>query len=306
MSTRPVLALDPGVERKPRRNALTSGVAASFPFASYELSDKNGVFLGINMYNKTPVFLDPYDDYKYTNGNWWIGGVDTGIKAEGSDGADGSDGSDGKDGQDGKDGEDGKDGLTPYIGSNGNWWIGTTDTGIKAAGVNGADGKDGKDGINGKAGANGENGANGKDGADGDGIADIKLGENDELIVTLTDGTEKNLGKVKGEDGVGISGVSINENGELIVRQGGYLLRVRMSGIPGRYLNAPSRGRMTRRIRENLACTAEYTLLYRGKTLLREVTDCAAYEYETKEEKNEDRINHGRKDQRKIFERCNR
>ena len=26
------------------------------------------------MYNKTPVFLDPYDDYKYTNGNWWIGG----------------------------------------------------------------------------------------------------------------------------------------------------------------------------------------------------------------------------------------
>ena len=164
---------------------------------------------------------DPGEDgdtpYIGDNGNWWIGGVDTGIKAEGSDGADGSDGSDGKDGQDGKDGEDGKDGLTPYIGSNGNWWIGTTDTGIKAAGVNGADGKDGKDGINGKDGANGKNGANGKDGADGVGIADIKLGENGELIVTLTDGTEKNLGKVKGEDGVGISGVSINENGELIV-----------------------------------------------------------------------------------------
>ena len=164
---------------------------------------------------------DPGEDgdtpYIGDNGNWWIGGVDTGIKAEGSDGADGSDGSDGKDGQDGKDGEDGKDGLTPYIGSNGNWWIGTTDTGIKAAGVNGADGKDGKDGINGKDGANGKNGANGKDGADGVGIADIKLNENGELIVTLTDGTEKNLGKVKGEDGVGISGVSINENGELIV-----------------------------------------------------------------------------------------
>ena len=74
LSTLPVLALDPDVERKSRRNALTSGVAASFPFASYELSDKNGVFLGINMYNKTPVFLDPYDDYKYTNGNWWVGG----------------------------------------------------------------------------------------------------------------------------------------------------------------------------------------------------------------------------------------
>ena len=74
LSTLPVLALDPDIERKSRRNALTSGVAASFPFASYELSDKNGIFLGINLYNKTPVILDPYDDYKYTNGNWWIGG----------------------------------------------------------------------------------------------------------------------------------------------------------------------------------------------------------------------------------------
>lgn len=161
-----------------------------------------------------------------SNGNWWIGGVDTGIPAtgsSGSDGADGSDGKDGQDGKDGKDGEDGKDGLTPYIGSNGNWWIGTTDTGIKAAGTDGSDGKDGKDGVNGvngvngKDGADGKNGTNGKDGADGVGIADIKLNENGELIVTLTDSTVKNLGKVKGEDGVGISGVSINENGELIV-----------------------------------------------------------------------------------------
>ena len=26
------------------------------------------------MYNRSPVFLNPYDDYKYTNGNIWIGG----------------------------------------------------------------------------------------------------------------------------------------------------------------------------------------------------------------------------------------
>ena len=74
LSTLPLLALDPDVERKSRRNALTSGVAAAFPFASYELSDRNGVFLGLNLYNRSPVFLDPYDDYKYTNGNCWIGG----------------------------------------------------------------------------------------------------------------------------------------------------------------------------------------------------------------------------------------
>ena len=119
-----------------------------------------------------------------SNGNWWIGGVDTGIPATGSSGSDGADGSDGKDGQDGKDGKDGVNGVN---------------------------------GVNGKDGADGKNGTNGKDGADGVGIADIKLNENGELIVTLTDSTVKNLGKVKGEDGVGISGVSINENSELIV-----------------------------------------------------------------------------------------
>ena len=74
LSALPLLSLDADLERKARRNALTSGVAAAFPFASYELSDRNGVFLGLNMYNRSPAFLDPYDDYKYTNGNIWIGG----------------------------------------------------------------------------------------------------------------------------------------------------------------------------------------------------------------------------------------
>ena len=74
LSSLPILALDPDIERKARRNALTSGVAAAFPFASYEMSDHDGIFLGLNLYNRSPVFLDPYDDYKYTNGNWWIGG----------------------------------------------------------------------------------------------------------------------------------------------------------------------------------------------------------------------------------------
>ena len=74
LSSLPLLALDVDIERKSRRNSLTSGVAAAFPFASYELSDRNGIFLGLNLYNRSPVFLDPYDDYKYTNGNCWIGG----------------------------------------------------------------------------------------------------------------------------------------------------------------------------------------------------------------------------------------
>lgn len=37
----------------------------------------------------------------------------------------------------GQNGQDGQDGLTPTIGENGNWFIGTTDTGVKAAGTDG-------------------------------------------------------------------------------------------------------------------------------------------------------------------------
>ena len=38
----------------------------------------------------------------------------------------------GEEGKNGADGQDGADGKTPYIGENGNWWIGDSDTGIKA------------------------------------------------------------------------------------------------------------------------------------------------------------------------------
>ena len=105
--------------------------------------------------------------YIGSNGNWWVGGTDTGVKAAGNDGKPGKDGETpyiGENGNwwigftdtkvkaagtDGKDGEKGEDGETPYIGENGNWWIGATDTGVKAAATDGADGKDGADGTNG-------------------------------------------------------------------------------------------------------------------------------------------------------------
>ncbi|MDE6880611.1 MAG: hypothetical protein K2P20_04555, partial [Oscillospiraceae bacterium] len=40
-------------------------------------------------------------------------------------------------GRDGPTGPAGEDGKTPYIGTNGNWWIGTTDTGVSASGIAG-------------------------------------------------------------------------------------------------------------------------------------------------------------------------
>ena len=59
------------VMRLKEENPELSGiVTASFPFASFELSDQKGIFLGLNLYNRSPVFIDLYDDYKYTNGNF--------------------------------------------------------------------------------------------------------------------------------------------------------------------------------------------------------------------------------------------
>lgn len=81
-------------------------------------------------------------------------------KASGAfDGATGPAGPQGPAGAPGKDGTAGADGITPHIGDNGNWYIGSTDTGKPSRGVAGAKGSDG---ANGKDGAQGEKGADGK------------------------------------------------------------------------------------------------------------------------------------------------
>ena len=131
------------------------------------------------------------------NGNWFIGDVDTGVLAEGRNGTDGKNGTDGANGKDGVSGKDGANGLTPYIGLNGNWFIGTEDTGIRA---------EGKDGTNGKDGASGANGTDGKNGADG---ITPQIGENGNWYVGTTDTGIKAIGK-DGENGKnGTNGVSI-------------------------------------------------------------------------------------------------
>ena len=56
---------------------------------------------------------------------------------------------------------------SPYIGENGNWWVGTTDSGIKAAGEPGSDGAQGEKGDKGDTGAQGEKGEKGDKGDTG-------------------------------------------------------------------------------------------------------------------------------------------
>ena len=61
----------------------------------------------------------------------------------------------------------GLDGKTPFVGENGNWWIGTTDTGVKAAGVDGEKGEKGNKGDKGDTGERGDKGDKGDAGQNG-------------------------------------------------------------------------------------------------------------------------------------------
>ena len=83
----------------------------------------------------------------------------------------------GKKAEPGPTGAPGADGETPFIGGNGNWWIGDIDTGVCALGIDGKNGADGIDGADGKDGANGIDGVDGTNGIDGKNGADGKDGQ---------------------------------------------------------------------------------------------------------------------------------
>ena len=75
VSMLPLCKLDRDIELKSRRNVLTTGAAAAFPFSSYELCDDKGILLGLNLHNKSVVILDNYNADIYSNGNMAIFGT---------------------------------------------------------------------------------------------------------------------------------------------------------------------------------------------------------------------------------------
>jgi hypothetical protein len=68
-------------------------------------------------------------------------------------------------------------------------------------GKDGSDGKNGSQGPQGPTGPQGPQGDPGEDGQDGVGISTVTINENNELVVTLSNGTPINLGNVKGDKG---------------------------------------------------------------------------------------------------------
>ena len=57
-----------------KRNVLTSGLICTYPFISSSICDKEGIFIGTNIYNNSLVFIDRYDSNKYKNANMCIFG----------------------------------------------------------------------------------------------------------------------------------------------------------------------------------------------------------------------------------------
>lgn len=63
------------IKKSARRNILTSGLLATYPFTSSSIFDENGIFIGKNIYNNSLVFIDRYDTNKYKNANMCIFGT---------------------------------------------------------------------------------------------------------------------------------------------------------------------------------------------------------------------------------------
>lgn len=75
LSALPLLKLDKSIYERSKRNALTSGAASCYPFTSFEMSDKNGILMGVNTANSSLVIIDIFNSSIYKNANISIMGT---------------------------------------------------------------------------------------------------------------------------------------------------------------------------------------------------------------------------------------
>ncbi len=68
-SVMPFLYVEPHLEKKSKRNVLTSGAASTYIFTSFEMSDDTGVLLGINQHNNSLCVVDLFNSKKHKNAN---------------------------------------------------------------------------------------------------------------------------------------------------------------------------------------------------------------------------------------------
>ena len=74
-SALPLLKLDKSIYERSKRNVLTSGAASCYPFTSFEMSDKDGILMGVNTANSSLVIVDIFNSMVYKNANIAIMGT---------------------------------------------------------------------------------------------------------------------------------------------------------------------------------------------------------------------------------------
>lgn len=71
----PLMENHPLLKEVTKRNVLTEGLVATYPFISSAIFDEDGIFIGTNIYNNSLVFIDRYNTEKYKNANICIFGT---------------------------------------------------------------------------------------------------------------------------------------------------------------------------------------------------------------------------------------
>lgn len=75
ISTLPLMINNKDVKNATKKNILTSGLVATYPFISSSIFDEKGIFVGKNIYNNSLIFIDRYDENKYKNANMCVFGT---------------------------------------------------------------------------------------------------------------------------------------------------------------------------------------------------------------------------------------
>lgn len=74
LSCLPIMENNSVIKDSAKRNILSSGLLATYPFISSTIFDEEGIFIGTNIYNNSLVFIDRYNK-KYKNANICIFGT---------------------------------------------------------------------------------------------------------------------------------------------------------------------------------------------------------------------------------------
>ena len=75
LTSLPIMENSIDLKMAAKRNVLTSGLVATYPFISSAIFDEEGIFIGTNIYNNSLVFIDRYNTSKYKNANICIFGT---------------------------------------------------------------------------------------------------------------------------------------------------------------------------------------------------------------------------------------